>query len=318
MDRWVLRMPWSKAKATGAGPLLTREWLVTNGLGGYASGTVAGVVSRRYHGLLIAALPTPLGRRVMVNHLSEKLRAPDGSTAFLGGEQRVGGVLDVPGAMHLTEFRLEMGLPIWRYELGGAVVEKEIVLPHGQNTVHIRYRLVAGDGPLRLKLRPSLHFRPHDAPVSDAHAGPYTVTAVDNRYEVRATASLPPLRLFLHDKHPAFTVEPMEITEVLYSTEESRGYDYRGSLWSPGYFCAGLAHDQPVTLVASTESWETILTLSPAEAFAAERERRQRPLSGRSSVGTIRPRAGPGAGRRPVHHHADRPCRGRRQGAGRG
>ena len=276
MDKWVLRMPWSKAKATVAGPLLTREWLVTNGLGGYAAGTVAGVASRRYHGLLIAALPTPLGRRVMLNHLSELLRLPDGTCAFLGGEERVGGGLDVPGAAHLTEFRLEMGLPVWRYELGGIVLEKQVVLPHEQNTVHVRYRLVAGEGTLRLKLRPSLHFRSHDAPVSEQQVGPYTVSAVDHRYEIRSDPSMPPLRLYLHAQRPAFTVEHTEMQGILYSVEESRGYDSHGVLWSPGYFRADLTRDRTVTLVASTESWETILTLQPEEAFAAEHERRER------------------------------------------
>src|SRR5438309_9434152 len=125
MQDWVLRMPWSATAAAKSELLLTREWLVTNGLGGYASGTIAGVASRRYHGLLIAALPAPLGRRVMLNHLSELVRLPDGTTALLGGEERVGGVLNVPGAMYLTEFRLEMGLPVWRYELDNAILEKQ-------------------------------------------------------------------------------------------------------------------------------------------------------------------------------------------------
>src|SRR5438093_2882357 len=100
MQDWVLRMPWSGTAAGKAEPLLTREWLVTNGLGGYASGTLGGVASRRYHGLLIAALPAPLGRRVMLNHLSELIRLPDGKTALLGGEERSGGRLDLPGAAH--------------------------------------------------------------------------------------------------------------------------------------------------------------------------------------------------------------------------
>src|SRR5437870_7441225 len=117
-------MPWPGVQAEVPDSLLTREWLVSNGLGGYASGTVAGVASRRYHGLLIAALPAPLGRRVMLSHLSELVRLPDGTTALLGGEERVGGVLNVPGAMYLTEFRLEMGLPVWRYELDNAILEK--------------------------------------------------------------------------------------------------------------------------------------------------------------------------------------------------
>src|SRR5437868_7266953 len=106
VDDWVLRMPWSNTDAAHSEPLLTREWLVTNGLGGYASGTVAGVAARRYHGLLIAALPAPLGRQMMLNHLSELVRLSDGSSAFLGGEERTGG-LDLPGAAFLTEFRLD-------------------------------------------------------------------------------------------------------------------------------------------------------------------------------------------------------------------
>src|SRR5438105_15620970 len=96
MDDWVLRMHWAGSSAEVPDSLLTREWLVTNGLGGYASSTIAGVVSRRYHGLLIAALPAPLGRRVMLNHLSELLRLPDQTKVFLGGEERVG-ALSLPG-----------------------------------------------------------------------------------------------------------------------------------------------------------------------------------------------------------------------------
>src|SRR5438132_4783347 len=101
MSDWVLRMPWAGSKAPASDPLLTREWLVGNGLGGYASGTLVGAASRRYHGLLIAALPAPLGRRVMLNHLSELLRLADGTTAFLGGEERTGGALELPGADYL-------------------------------------------------------------------------------------------------------------------------------------------------------------------------------------------------------------------------
>src|ERR1700752_1421220 len=70
--------------------LLSREWIVTNGLGGYASGTLAGAVTRRYHGLLIAALPAPLGRAVMWNYLADALRFPDGETISIAGEERAG------------------------------------------------------------------------------------------------------------------------------------------------------------------------------------------------------------------------------------
>src|SRR6266508_4137139 len=89
--------------------LLSREWLVTNGLGGYAAGTLASVITRRYHGLLIAALPAPLGRLVMMSQLGERVRLPGGAVYWLSAEERKGGALHVDGANRLREFRLEAG-----------------------------------------------------------------------------------------------------------------------------------------------------------------------------------------------------------------
>jgi predicted glycogen debranching enzyme len=272
-------MPWSGANEEEAEPLLTREWLVANGLGGYASGTVAGVASRRYHSLLIAALPAPLGRMVMLNHLSEMLRLPDETVIFLGGEERAGGSLQVPGAEYLTEFRLEYGLPVWSYQANGFAVEKRVFLPHRQNTVYVNYRLTRGDGTVRLKLRPSVHFRHHEAPVSEQHAGPYTLTCQENRYELSAPSTLPPLRLYLYGEAVAFTLQGKRLPDILYRVEQSRGYEALGALWSPGYFRADLTRDQRVTLVASTERWETALALKPEEALAAEQDRRRRLVS---------------------------------------
>ena len=97
-----------------------REWLVTNGLGGYASGTVAGVMTRRYHGLLVASLPAPLGRMVMLNHLLERVRLPERRRPWLGDEDEVAGPNAADRAEHLDEFRLELGMPVWRYESTGS------------------------------------------------------------------------------------------------------------------------------------------------------------------------------------------------------
>lgn len=96
----------------------------------------AGVVTRRYHGLLVAALPAPHGRLVMLGHLTERVRQ----------------ALDLTGTGLLREFRLEGGPPVWRYEAGGFVLEKSLVMPHQQNTVHVTYRLLEGPGAVRLVL----------------------------------------------------------------------------------------------------------------------------------------------------------------------
>jgi len=262
-----------------SGLILRREWLVTNGLGGYASGTVAGVVTRRYHALLVSALPAPLGRFVMFNHLLERVRLTDRRVAWLGDEDEVAGSNAADRPDHLVEFRLELGLPVWTYRLGDIEVEKRVVMPYGQNTVHITYRLLRGSEPVRLALRPSVQFRPHEAPVGESPAHAYKVTAVQNCYELSAGSDLPQLRMLLRGHRSALTLDERGVAAVPYEMEKNRGYEDIGSLWSPGYFRADLLPEEPVTLVGSTEQWDTIQALSPEEATRSERERRDRLLS---------------------------------------
>src|SRR3954452_11725487 len=102
----VRSMPWSREETAHPEPLLSREWLATNALGGYASGTIAGVPTRRYHGLLIAALPAPLGRTVMLGQVTELIRLRSGKVIRFGGEEFAGGRLDLHGAEHMVAFRL--------------------------------------------------------------------------------------------------------------------------------------------------------------------------------------------------------------------
>ena len=260
-------------------PMPRREWLVTNGLGGYASGTVAGVVTRRYHGLLVSALPAPLGRIVMLNHLLERVRLQDRVVVWLGDEDEVAGPNAADRTEHLVEFRLELGLPVWHYALHGLEIEKRILMPHGQNTVQVTYRLLSGDGPIRLSLRPSVQFRGYETPVNQPLATSYTLTAEQNRYELCGRTELPVLRLLLYGDRAALTLDEKGFQSVPYEMERSRGYDAIGSLWSPGYFRVDLTPDRPATLVASTETWDTIQALAPDAAAHAERERRRRLLS---------------------------------------
>src|SRR3954470_15894561 len=123
-----------------------REWLVTNGLGGYAAGTVAGVMTRRYHGLLVASLPAPLGRLVMFNHLLERVRLPGKGVFWLGDEDEVAGPNASDRKEHLAEFRLELGLRVWIYRVDGFTIEKRIMMPYAQNSVHVTYAVLEGQG----------------------------------------------------------------------------------------------------------------------------------------------------------------------------
>ncbi len=274
--------PWTERRLAGRSlsELLDCEWLVTNGLGGYASGTVTGAATRRYHGLLIAAHPAPLGRIMLLNHLSERFRCPDWSQIRVGGVEKEGGELDIQGIDTLTEFRLELGLPVWRFELCGHVIEKRIFLPHRQNTVHVNYRLVSGSGPIRVKLRVSVHFRGHDDAVTTPNAGPFTLTAKNGRFEVAGEKDhFPPLRMRLEGTSPALTIADEVVPNVLYRVEEGRGYENIGQMWSPGLFRVMLTPDKDVTLTASTESWSRIEAIAPDLALQKELGRRQKLIS---------------------------------------
>jgi predicted glycogen debranching enzyme len=270
------RVGWRRGESEEA--LVSREWLVTNGLGGYASGTIAGAATRRYHGLLVAALPNPLGRCMMFNHLSEQVRLPDGRLLRLGAAEQAG-ALQFDAARYLTEFRLDLGLPVWTFGFDGYLLEKRLYMSHLQNTVYVRYRLLEGPSPLRLSLLPAVHFRPHDAPVSQDLGGPYTLTLQGERFELSdQDGPFPPLRVRVFGREARFVFQHDRQDSVNYRVEADRGYEAQGNLWSHGYFKMQVSADEPATLVASTEAWETITALGPERAHRYEGDRRVRLL----------------------------------------
>ena len=119
-----------------------------------------------------------------------------------------------------------------------------------------------------------------------ASAEPYTVTSVEDRLEVSTGYTYPPLRLRMYGGRATFALDGGRIQNVYYRTEARRGYEHTGEMWSPGYFSVDLTKETSATLVGSTESWELIRALSPEDARAAERERRERliaasPVAGR-------------------------------------
>src|ERR1044071_3092581 len=206
-------VPWDKA-AHSRELLLSREWLGTNGLGGFASGTIAGAITRRYHGLLIAALPAPYGRMVMWSHVSEFLRFADDDVVSLGAEERAGGQLNLGAADYLHEFRLENGLPVWTYHVRDLVLEKRILMLHLQNTVHVIYRILEGEKRPRLELRPAFSFRHYETPVNEGLPPPYHLSAIEDRYEITAAnRDLPPLRMKMANPDAQFTVAAQSRSE---------------------------------------------------------------------------------------------------------
>ncbi|MEV4726813.1 glycogen debranching enzyme N-terminal domain-containing protein, partial [Micromonospora humida] len=136
----------------------TREWLVTDGLGGYAMGTVSGLRTRRYHALLVVAGETPAARRVGLVSLDPAVVLPSGARVRLGAHEWNSGVVDPRGYEYLERFDLVDGLPRWRWRIGDVVIERELAMTHGRSAVAVVHRLVAG-GPVRLDLSAACTWR---------------------------------------------------------------------------------------------------------------------------------------------------------------
>jgi predicted glycogen debranching enzyme len=146
--------------------LLAKEWLITNGIGGYASSSLLGIATRRYHGVFVPDLPGR-GRTLLIPRLDETVEWAT-QTVLLSGAEYADGRIEHDGVLYLKDIRREWQTPVWRFNLGGSVLEKRIVAPHGQNTVYVQYRCL--NGSLRLHLRPYVTYRMHDAKLGEGQA----------------------------------------------------------------------------------------------------------------------------------------------------
>src|SRR5258708_37224423 len=163
-------------------------------------------------------------------------------------------------------------MPVWTYRVRDLVLEKRVILPHLQNTVHVSYRILEGTSRPRLELRPAFHFRHHEIPVNKGPAGPYKLSAVNGRYEIApGRPGFPALRMKLCGCESAFTILGKKISQVLYRIEQSRGYAHEGELWSPGFFHVDIAAEMTPTLIPSTDRWEILQGLCPHQALPSDR-----------------------------------------------
>ncbi|MBS1813933.1 MAG: glycogen debranching enzyme family protein [Acidobacteria bacterium] len=272
---------------------LYTEWLITNGLGGYASGTVGGINTRRFHGWLIAALPAPHGRTMMANSLLERFYIGDkcfklsledfvqphevtDDTQPESGAPTADPVVPAkdPVSPYLDSFRLETGLPVWTFKMDDVVLEKRVTIVHLQNTTHITYTLLQGSG--RLEVRPALHVRPHEGALEGPSHANYRFAAVDQGFELCVSQDLPTLKFAWEGDQSGFHMGAKQITNLRYRIEQSRGYDWQGGLWSPGTFTVELSVDSPASLTLSTEDWDKVQALPADQALPVELERRRR------------------------------------------
>jgi predicted glycogen debranching enzyme len=232
----------------------SREWLCTNGLGGFASGTVAGLLTRRYHGLLVAALSPPLGRTVLVAKTDEDVEYA-GRTRALGTNRWADGSVDPHGYRDLERFRLDGTTPVWTWALADALLEKRVWMEPGANTTYVTWRLARATAPLALSLRVLVNHRDYHATTRgdgwrmrvDPVAGGVRVVAFDG--------AAPVLLLARADGVPA-AVTPAHTWYANFALERERerGLDWRDDHLHAATVRATLEPGQTLTLVASTEA----------------------------------------------------------------
>jgi predicted glycogen debranching enzyme len=263
-----LVIPWDPGRDPNY--LRDREWLVTNGLGGYASGTLAGMPSRKYHGLFVPNLAAPKGRHIMISRCDEFVTVA-GKRIHLGGAEFTNDRTVGDSHRYLKEFRLDHRIAVWVFDVGDVLIEKSIVMPHNQNTVCVRYRLLHGEG-AELHVRPFTSFRRHDEQPEHELATTFVLNVSKNRHEIRRSDSPLVLRLAMQPGPAPFVTDEHAELEFFYRIEQDRGDPHLESAFSPGYFLAHLSKDRPVVFVASTQSWES-LQFDGNAVFAAEMKR---------------------------------------------
>lgn len=226
-----------------------REWLVINGIGGFASGTVAGSATRRYHGLLFAALNPPAGRTLLAAGLDEVVTL-DGQSYPLATHRWASGAVAPQGYLHIQNFRLDGVIPVWTFQIGAARIEKSIWMRDGENTTYIQYTLSEAASPVALELKALVNYRDFHAAT---HAGDWhmRVEAMQSGVCVTAFDGATPFYV----KCMGAACEPQHIwyRDFLFPRESERGLDDHEDQLYAARFTVELKRGQSVTSVFSTE-----------------------------------------------------------------
>jgi glycogen debranching enzyme len=256
-------------------PDASLEWLVTNGLGGYASAPVHGGLTRRYHGLLIAALPPPTGRLVYATAL--RTTVVHGGRRFLLDHEDFT-ALPSGREAGLRHFALEGGLPVWRYEFEGLTLERRVFMPHRRNATCVLFTVIDSQGPTHLECRPWIQIRPIEAGAASEGEPLGAVRVRDRLAIVEAGESLPALRIQLQ-AGGRFDAGRVGRVHVPLAEEHARGYGDPGWLQTIGDIVLPIGSTGTTSVVLAAESDDSPLWPDVAELLAAERARRESVLA---------------------------------------
>jgi predicted glycogen debranching enzyme len=255
------------------------EWLVTNGIGGFACGTIAGINTRRYHGLLIASLDPPVQRTLLLAKL-DVTATYRGRSYPLATNEFADGTVAPRGFVHLDSFALDGQLPIWTWLIGDALVEQRIWMAHGQNTTYTNFRLIRGAEAVQLELTPLCTYRDFHS----HHRGQRDtlVTAVEKGVRVDSFFGAVPYRL-LSDRGE-WQVAPQWYWNFKHRVESLRGLDDVEDLVAPARLRLTLEPGIAATIIATSETTEQ---LSPSASLKAEQSRQRELLRVARSHGLL-------------------------------
>ena len=261
----------------------SHEWLVTNGIGGYAFGTIAGHQTRCYHGLLVAALQPPLGRILLVAKLDETARYA--SEEFeLFTNRWADGTVAPEGYRNIERFHLEGTTPVWTFALADALLEKRIFMQSGSNTTYVLYRLVRASSPVELSIK-VLADHGDEHCVTVGWTQPMAVTAVERGLQVVAFKGATPFYV-LSDSATALPATDWYRNFDL-AVERARGLPDRTDHFFAGEFRTTIAPGGSLTIVASTAATPSL----NGEAAFAKRQSETGALLDRffaANIGTAR------------------------------
>jgi predicted glycogen debranching enzyme len=246
-----------------------REWLVTNGIGGFAAGTLGGVNTRRYHGLLIAALRPPLERVNLVAKLDASVRYGALRVALATNEY-ADGTIAPHGYRHLHAFRLDGLLPVWTWLIGDALLEQRVWMAHGANTTYVSYQLLQGSSELELELQPLCTYRDYHA--QQRGAGQPTLRPIERGFEVTAFSGARPYRILCDGGHCSLAGEWH--WNFRHREETARGLDDIEDLFRPAVITLRLGPGESTVLILTAESD----TPMPAQQSLQAELNRQREL----------------------------------------
>ncbi len=227
----------------------SREWLVTNGIGGYASGTVAGLLTRRYHGLLVAALKPPLGRTLMLAKLDETILY-DTRSYSLHTNRWADGIVSPHGYQHIERFSLEGTIPVWRFAVADALLEKRVWMQQGANTTYVQYILRRATQPLKLTFKAMVNYRDYH---SDTQSNDWQMSVEQVEQGICVTAYPGAVPLYLLSDCGSASVVHNWYYDFDLAVERDRGLNDKEDHLHAATFEVTLNPGEAIAFVASTE-----------------------------------------------------------------